>query len=458
MELTLSVVSYHRFTSDLEAQKTLVFNGKSQVYVVGRSEQCDWCLPDPDRVISGRHALVKKRGNEIAIIDVSTNGVFINRSVEPLGKENNHILSDGDFIVFGDYEIEVSLNGMGLTPTDKQRDAVRVKSQQELLAEEDKASHDDWNFGIPTSRLNKVSSVENNNFAQKPDAEMPLPVFMGNLEDSFVAPSREDSIPERMHDLPIPEDWSAMFSAETPDGIDSKYLTEEFELEQNVEENCFQDESDVVCQKTSAPVLQSASFVTGESATGLDAFVRGLGISRNMVPAETDEQWWYELGVSMQHLMTGLMESLHQRSAFKQSSRLNQTLFKRQENNPLKFSATLEDAIHNLFSRNSASFLPADQAITEAFADIEKHEKALLAGVVGAVGGIMNTLSPESIAEKTSERQFWQRLSPSSSNLKNWAAYEAMYRRLEQDLEGSNSVFYWDDFVKAYEASSKGIK
>lgn len=94
-----------------------------------------------------------------------------------------------------------------------------------------------------------------------------------------------------------------------------------------------------------------------------------------MVPDENREQWFEQLGQSFSLMLLGLMETLHNRAEFKQNNRLNHTAFRKSENNPLKFSANLEDAIHNLYNRNSASFMRADIAIKEAFVDIENHEK-----------------------------------------------------------------------------------
>lgn len=156
--------------------------------------------------------------------------------------------------------------------------------------------------------------------------------------------------------------------------------------------------------------------------------------------------------------MSGLMDVLHQRSLFKQSSRLNQTLFKKQENNPLKFSATTEDAIHNLLNRNSLSYLTADKAITEAFSDIEKHEQALLAGVEGTVSSVMKMLSPDSVIENGYGNSIWHRFNRSYSKSVYWDNYVSSYQILQNDLVGENKTFYLDDFAKCYEAYLKGIK
>lgn len=87
MDFQLSVISYHRYTSQLDAVKPLNSVKESTPLFIGRSELCDWNLPDPERVISSKHAVIENQDGRLYIKDLSTNGLFINRNVEPLGKK-----------------------------------------------------------------------------------------------------------------------------------------------------------------------------------------------------------------------------------------------------------------------------------------------------------------------------------------------------------------------------------
>lgn len=493
MELMLSVVSYHRFTSDLEVKKSFLMNDKLQSYSIGRSQQCDWCLPDHERVISGKHARIDCDAHRFTITDISTNGVFINRSVSPLGKDNSHTLRDGDFLSFGDYELEVSVNELKGDAADTFSDHDKPAGHDHGLSgpfsfdgQDNQTVPEEWDFGIPTSKLTPVTSELAYQDAE-PEVMTPAPavpavstitasspVFTGNIDDSFIAPSNLNTETDEDADtLAIPENWSANLLNEPtippmPEPSPAPVRQPATALAANVlshEEAHKFDEMDRPEEKhqfgdyaLGKPERAPSELNSDGSVQAMQAFIRGLGISPNMIPADHDEQWWFELGTSMQYLMTGLMDSLHHRTAFKQSNRLNQTLFKRQENNPLKFSASLEDAIHNLINRKSASFLPSDRAIKEAFSDIDSHEQALLAGVDGTVNGMMKLLSPESIAAKTQDQAFWGRLNPTRSKAQNWTNYEAMYQRLNDDLQSASNSFYLDDFVKAYEAHLKTNK
>jgi len=77
---------------------------------IGRSLQNDWILPDPDRYISGRHATIDCRSGAYYLVDVSTNGVYVNNDKDPLGKGNTRRLFDGDRLRMGDWEFLVRID------------------------------------------------------------------------------------------------------------------------------------------------------------------------------------------------------------------------------------------------------------------------------------------------------------------------------------------------------------
>ncbi|PSU46432.1 type VI secretion system-associated FHA domain protein TagH, partial [Photobacterium aphoticum] len=236
MELILSIVSYHRFTSDLEAKKSITLHDVSPVLHIGRSQACEWCLPDPERVISGQHARIEGQGNGFIITDTSTNGLFINRSVEPLGKDNHYELRDGDFISFGDYEIEVAISEIVQTQPEPAFVDNSAALQPEAVAAQ--ATQDDWEFGF---NANQLSSSQTSSTPSAQDVlqgglfDTPMQgaeshsksaasLFAGNLEDSFIAPERDKQSQPSLQDsdeevFAIPENWSDNILPETARNI-----------------------------------------------------------------------------------------------------------------------------------------------------------------------------------------------------------------------------------------------
>jgi type VI secretion system protein ImpI len=76
---------------------------------IGRHPHLDWTLPDPDRIISGKHCEVRWREGGYWLHDVSTNGTFLNGSGRRM--TGAHRLRDGDKLSIGRYIVAVALDG-----------------------------------------------------------------------------------------------------------------------------------------------------------------------------------------------------------------------------------------------------------------------------------------------------------------------------------------------------------
>ena len=105
MDLLLSVVSDPEGANMLKHTKLFNREGGS----VGRADSNDWVLPDPQRVVSSRHAEISFVENRYFLTDQSTNGTFHNQSSDPVGKGNRIPLADGDLVSLGDYQLKVSV-------------------------------------------------------------------------------------------------------------------------------------------------------------------------------------------------------------------------------------------------------------------------------------------------------------------------------------------------------------
>ncbi|MBR0642586.1 type VI secretion system-associated FHA domain protein, partial [Plastoroseomonas hellenica] len=101
MELTLTVL---RCPDSVVPEQRRVPGGD---YRIGRGADCDWVLPDPDRLLSKQHCVLEFRSGGWEVRDTSTNGVFVNHAAAPVGREQSAVLHDGDRIRLGAYEIEI---------------------------------------------------------------------------------------------------------------------------------------------------------------------------------------------------------------------------------------------------------------------------------------------------------------------------------------------------------------
>ncbi|UJF20479.1 type VI secretion system-associated FHA domain protein TagH [Shewanella sp. OMA3-2] len=441
MELTLEIVSYHRLSPE-----QITIKNVTQSLTMGRAETCDWYLPDPEKVVSGTHARISKREDGFYIEDLSTNGLYVNRAVDALGTKALHRIDHQDLFTFGDYEVSASLVSND-----------RVSSQPLINTDINQAS----NFAVSSD-----NSQSNSNITQKQQS----PIFSEHLDNGVAGfdahtllnqSSQKKSLFSGInadlqdHFQPpgasIPEEWDKDFF-----GASDSHVTDTPERQtqpqpQQVKESAYAAVSDV------SPTQSSQSHTTqpSQQVTSLtQAFFKGLGVDEQDYAKVLNEALMLELGQSMHLMLTGLMDSLRQRSQLKMEFRINHTTFQQRENNPLKFSANIEDVFQNLFLRKSASFLSSQQAIVEAFNDARKHDIALTSGTIGALQGLLNQLAPELIEQKSQSQSFADML-PGQKQSRQWKVYKSLHQDLKNEFMQDKPAALSDDFVKAYDSKLK---
>ena len=106
MPLIIKIVSEHRDLVGDDCVREYHESGGT----IGRSLRNDWILPDPDRYISGRHATIDFKGGMYYLADTSSNGVYMNGEMEPIGNGNPRRLFDGDRMRLGDFEFEIQID------------------------------------------------------------------------------------------------------------------------------------------------------------------------------------------------------------------------------------------------------------------------------------------------------------------------------------------------------------
>ncbi|WP_435237782.1 type VI secretion system-associated FHA domain protein TagH [Psychromonas sp. PT13] len=531
MAVNFKITSYHR----LSPEQVTEFSVETSA-VFGRSNGADWCLPDPEKVVSGSHVRIDKEGDDFYLYDISTNGVFINRSVEPLGDSGSHKLCHDDLLSIGDYEITVELlDAEALLP--------ESDSTETLLDEE-----------TPVQPHIDIEPMEflAEDLLGSDKSESALSVST-DLNDSFVAPKSESSIsiPEEwdfssLVDEPIEEDLNSIQpESETveesidipeqtekpevlPEGIEDVLALPEEAVEaliipEEIEEDLLAEEEVVVAEEIATekavpkqapqpkvipvaekvipkvekvvaepvkktvtprvshthsnvstsqvkpqpierpqvtkPIKPAPAYTNTTTSSGaeLDMFLEGLGLSPNLRKESMSAETYYELGQSMNLMFMGLIKLLRNRALLKSEFKINQTTFQQKENNPLKFSATIDDVFNNLYLHGSSSFLSSDKAIKEAFSDTEKHDKALSAGTLGALLGVLDQLSPEKIQENNTQEHYFDKLISSNKHARNWDLFIQLHDDLKNDISTHGSGALTDEFVKAYDEKIKSL-
>jgi predicted component of type VI protein secretion system len=74
---------------------------------IGRASDNEWVLPDPNRYISAHHARIFFKNGTYIVEDTSTNGLYLNDELEPVGRLGPQPLRPGDTLRLGPYQITV---------------------------------------------------------------------------------------------------------------------------------------------------------------------------------------------------------------------------------------------------------------------------------------------------------------------------------------------------------------
>jgi type VI secretion system protein len=103
MALRLTIIS-EQSTALGEAASMLVDKAGARI---GRASDNEWVLPDPNRYISAHHARITFKNGTYIVEDTSTNGLYLNDELEPVGRLGPQPLRAGDTLRMGPYQIRV---------------------------------------------------------------------------------------------------------------------------------------------------------------------------------------------------------------------------------------------------------------------------------------------------------------------------------------------------------------
>ncbi len=189
--------------------------------------------------------------------------------------------------------------------------------------------------------------------------------------------------------------------------------------------------------RAAAPGVMDERFV---------ALFNGLGVDPDRVSPET----FAELGEIIRIVVQGLIDVLQSRTEVKNNFRVPMTTMRPVENNPLKFSLNVDDAIHNLFVKRNPGYLQPVDAFREGFRDVAYHQVAMLAGIRTAFNSLYARFEPASL-EETYERKLKRTLLLGVANkLRYWDLYREQFEDYEKDAEATFQNLFGEDFAKAY--------
>lgn len=188
-------------------------------------------------------------------------------------------------------------------------------------------------------------------------------------------------------------------------------------------------------------------------AAELTALLAGAGVPNGALTPELARN----LGEILRVVVSGLMDVLQSRQKIKEEFGMQQTIFRPSENNPLKFSANVEDALHNLLVKRNAAYLGTVEAFTDAFDDLRDHQLAVLAGMRVAFQSMLAEFDPDQLQQEF-DKQISGGLALMPAKMRYWDLFRARRADMVKDPEDTFERLFGEEFRRAYEEQFRQLK
>jgi type VI secretion system protein ImpI len=447
---------------------------------IGRDRHLDWTLPDPARLISGKHCEVHYRDGGYWLHDVSTNGTFLNGADQRM--RGPHKLRSGDRFIVGHFIIGVSLdaiegeavdsraaNAASATPRpadyaelwNVDGDVAPPVDRQQLRTPREAArpvnpEFLDWAASVPEPDTGRARRSPFRAKDDRHEADMSWA--------SGVRPAAPVAEPPPAVPSPRRPVWTDEESSWTDKrrGGPGRIAPEQAFSEQPSSQQRWREPSAGMVEPLPTPPEKAPSRIFSRddgalpsNAASPDAghaeasefsrqLAKTIGLPENFFANKDAAELGEQVGAILHITVGSLMELLQARNQAKQMARsANQTTVQAVENNPLKFSPTPEDAMRILFGPPTQSYLDARAAFAQAFGDLKSHQLKTYVAMQQAVVQLVASLDPTSLArEIEGGRSSWF----GSGKSKLWDAFLVRWT----SLLGNDSSAPVDAFMRHF--------
>ncbi len=239
--------------------------------------------------------------------------------------------------------------------------------------------------------------------------------------------------------------------------LDEEALTGDAEFETalfGVAEKNDSQQKDVQMNKPNpfAPPPSKEHQAAINAANLLDAFMKGLDISRAEIHSSTDPLEVMEnAGRVLKEFVDGSTELLASRTALKSMFRLDQTTVLPRHNNPLKLAENTRDSMMQLLVGKEGEYLSPVDAVREVCRDLKFHQDAVLEAMISAFLEFTDRFDPDELQQNFDKTLKKKPLFSALNKMKYWQLYCDLYPIMTQAGSGKLPHQFGEEFVRAYE-------
>jgi type VI secretion system FHA domain protein len=188
----------------------------------------------------------------------------------------------------------------------------------------------------------------------------------------------------------------------------------------------------------------------------LRAFLEGAGIETESLPDREVAELMASFGTIFREVVQGLMELLRGRTSLKSEFRIGVTGIQPANNNPLKFSANVDEVLEHLLLRPGRGYLPPVETIRDGLRDIKEHQWATIEGMRAALGALLRRFDPKMLEQKF-DAGLGRAALLTGRRSKYWELYTAFHEAVLREAEDRFQVLFGDEFARAYEEQIRAL-
>ena len=209
---------------------------------------------------------------------------------------------------------------------------------------------------------------------------------------------------------------------------------------------------DTATTKPRKPAQQSPSTSdTGVELEHIQNFLRGAGIESSGIANTINANTFYLIGQLLSRSLEGAIQVLWARSKIKNELGLEVTIVHGRGNNPLKFSPSAQESLVKLLDPQGKAYMPANEAIDEAFSDIGAHEMAVMAGMRSALYDVLKRFDPEYLEQRLQKKSPTSARIPILKQALQWDLFQDLYGEIEKEAQDDFNRLFGRAFAKAYD-------
>jgi FHA domain-containing protein/type VI secretion system protein len=484
MSLTLSVLTYR----NQPPQRPISTRFSGIGGTIGRLDQNDLVLPDPERVVSRTHARVEFRDGSYFLTSLGQNPIDVNG--RPLGPGGTAELASGDRLTIGGYCIVADMQpdepiasripaDTLLNPT---REPAGLDFPLSAEAESRMAFGIDLGGGAPAFTNSESQPLKplSSHGVQRDE----LPGFLEPLPRAVPAKS-----------LQIPDDYDLLRGLEGQSEPLASPLMSPRPSPLDAAEPNWSDPFGDAAPAEGPPISPSPALNNSLGAPGTNAArernpeasrIPGVGAHTvSAMPARADDayaqavrallqaagvpeleeralanaEFMQCVGELLRESVAGLLKALVARALTKRELRVDMTMLATTENNPLKFCPDAFEALtHLLAPRARSGYLPPLRAVREAYEDLQAHNLAVMAGMRAALLGVLQRFDPGQLENRLASHPLLDKLLPQNRKARMWDMVAEQHGALVREAQDEFDRIFGRAFRAAYEEQLQKLR